>query len=55
MPLGKSSKSKCKVLENPGIWITKSNAMRRMAKEKSDELTVVTRQLDSELLEPENL
>jgi len=34
--------------------IAKSNAMRCAAKENSDELTVVTQQLDSKLLQLKN-
>ena len=41
--------------EHKVTLITKSNAMRRAAKEKSDELKVVAEQLDSKLLELKNL
>ena len=35
-------------------WISKSNAMRCAAKEKSDELTVLSQDLDSKILELKN-
>ena len=35
--------------------ISKSNAMRRAVKEKGDELTVLSQELDSKLLELKNL
>ena len=40
--------------EHKVTLITKSNAMRRAAKEKSDDLKVVAEQLDSKLLELKN-
>jgi len=36
------------------MWIYKSNATRRAAKEKSDELTVLSQELDSKLLKLKN-
>ena len=36
------------------MWISKSNAMRHAATEKSDELTVLSQELDGKLLKLKN-